>query len=627
MNLKNIQKCTSLLNHSLHIFSSTSNTMIRKLTSYSLPPNSTNSKFAISNSNLKQALLEMAFQGTEMKFEGYDLLLNECVSQKGLIEGQRVQAHMIKTQYLPPVYLRNRLIVFYTKCECLEDARMVFDEIPERNVVSWTAMISGYSRRGYASEALVLFVEMLKSGVSGLLHGRQIHSHIIKLSFDAHVYVGSSLLDLYAKTGWIHEARVVFDGLPERDVVSCTAIISGYAQLGFDEEALKLFCQLQEEGMISNYVTYASVLTAISGLAAYEHGRQVHSHVLRFQLPSYAVLQNSLIDMYSKCGNLTYSRRIFDNMSERTVITWNTMLVGYSKHGRGQDAVKVFELMREENKVLPDKVTFLALLSACSHGGMENRGLEFFDEMVRGKTGVEPDIGHYGTVVDLLGRAGQIEKAFKFVKDMPFEPTGAIWGSLLGACSVHQNVDIGQYVGSQLLIIEPENAGNYVVLSNLLASAGRWNEVRVVRDMMMEKAITKEPGKSWIELDKTIHTFHADDRSHPQKEEVAEKVREMSVKVREAGYVPNLSCVLYDVDEEQKGKMLLGHSEKLALAFALMCTPQKRPIRVMKNLRICVDCHNFAKFVSKIYEREIYLRDKSRYHHIVDGVCSCGNYW
>uniref|UniRef100_A0A165YGN5 Uncharacterized protein n=2 Tax=Daucus carota subsp. sativus TaxID=79200 RepID=A0A165YGN5_DAUCS len=270
--------------------------MIRKLTSYSLPPNSTNSKFAISNSNLKQALLEMAFQGTEMKFEGYDLLLNECVSQKGLIEGQRVQAHMIKTQYLPPVYLRNRLIVFYTKCECLEDARMVFDEIPERNVVSWTAMISGYSRRGYASEALVLFVEMLKSGiepneftfatvltscsgVSGLLHGRQIHSHIIKLSFDAHVYVGSSLLDLYAKTGWIHEARVVFDGLPERDVVSCTAIISGYAQLGFDEEALKLFCQLQEEGMISNYVTYASVLTAISGLAAYEHGRQVHSHM------------------------------------------------------------------------------------------------------------------------------------------------------------------------------------------------------------------------------------------------------------------------------------------------------------------------------------------------------------
>ncbi|XP_074371634.1 putative pentatricopeptide repeat-containing protein At3g13770, mitochondrial [Apium graveolens] len=630
MNLKSIQICTSYLT--------------RHLTSYSLPPNSITSNYINLNGNLKQGLLEMAMQGLKMKFEGYDLLLNECISQRGLREGQRVQAHMIKTQYLPPVYLRNRLIVFYTKCECLEDARMVFDEMPERNIVSWTAVISGYSKRKDASEALTLFVEMLKSGTepneftfatvltscsgfSGLNHGRQIHSHIIKLSFDSHVYVGSSLLDLYAKTGWIHEARGVFDGLTERDVVSCTAIISGYAQLGFDEEAVKLFCQLQKEGMNYNYVTYASVLTAISGLAAYEHGRQVHSYVLRFQLPSYVVLQNSLIDMYSKCGNLTYSRRIFDNMSERTVITWNTMLVGYSKHGRGQDVIKLFELMMEENRVSPDKVTFLALLSGCSHGGIENRGLEFFNEMVSGKTDVQPDIEHYGTVVDMLGRAGQIEKALKFVKDMPFEPTGAIWGSLIGACSVHQNVDIGQYVGSQLLEIEPENAGNYVVLSNLLASAGRWNEVRVIRDMMLEKAVIKEPGKSWIELDKTLHTFHAGDRSHPRMEEVSKKVRDILVKIREAGYVPNVSCVLYDVDEEQKEKILLGHSEKLALAFALICTPQKRAVRVMKNLRICVDCHNFAKFVSKIYKREVFLRDKSRYHRIVDGVCSCGNYW
>lgn len=432
---------------------------------------------------------------------------------------------------------------------------------------------------------------------------------------------------MYAKAGRIHEARGVFEGLPERDVVSCTAIISGYAQLGFDEEAIELFCQLQREGMISNYVTYASVLTALSGLAAFEHGRQVHNHVLRSELPSYVVLQNSLIDMYSKCGNLTYSRRIFDNMSERTVISWNAMLVGYSKHGMGQDVVELFKFMREEKKVMPDKVTFLAVLSGCSHGGMENRGLEVFDEMASGKYGVEPDIEHYGSVVDLLGRAGQIEKAFKFIKHMPFEPTAAIWGALLGACKVHQNVDIGEYVGNRLLEIEPENAGNYVILSNLLASAGRWNDVRDIRDLMKEKAVTKEPGKSWIELDKTLHTFHAGDRSHPRNEEVSTKVREISVKIKEAGYAPDLTCVLYDVDEEQKEKILLSHSEKLALAFALISTPEGKPVRVMKNLRICVDCHNFAKFVSKIYRREISLRDKNRFHHIVDGVCSCGNYW
>ena len=426
-------------------------------------------------------------------------------------------------------------------------------------------------------------------GSNGLNLGRQVHSFIIKTSFESHIYVGSSLLDMYAKAGQIHEARGVFESLPERDVVSCTAIISGYAQLGLDEEALELFRRLQMEGMSSNYVTYASVLTALSGLAALDHGKQVHNHVLRSELPSYVVLQNSLIDMYSKCGSLTYSRRIFDGMPERTVISWNAMLVGYSKHGMGSQVVELFELMREENKVKPDRVTILAVISGCSHGGMEERGLEIFYEMENGKLGVEPEIEHYGCVVDLLGRAGQVEEAFEFIKKMPFDPTAAIWGSLLGACRVHSNVDIGESVGHQLLEIEPENAGNYVILSNLYASAGRWEDVRTLRELMKEKAVVKEPGRSWIEHDQILHTFHASDRAHPRREEVFAKVRELSVKFKEVGYVPDLSCVLHDVDEEQKEKMLLGHSEKLALAFGLIATPKGVPVRVIKNLRICVD--------------------------------------
>ncbi|GMY13634.1 putative pentatricopeptide repeat-containing protein, mitochondrial [Fagus crenata] len=246
-----------------------------------------------------------------MRFQGYDMLLNECVNQRAIREGQRVHTHMIKTSYLPPVYLRTRLIILYCKCETLGDARQVLDEMPERNVVSWTAMISAYSQRGYASEALNLFVQMLRSvmllcmepneftfatvltsciGSNGLNLGRQVHSFIIKTSFESHIYVGNSLLDMYVKAGRIHAARGVFESLPERDVVSCTAIISGYAQLGLDEEALELFRRLQMEGMSSNYVTYASVLTALSGLAALDHGKQVHNHVLRSELPSYVVL-------------------------------------------------------------------------------------------------------------------------------------------------------------------------------------------------------------------------------------------------------------------------------------------------------------------------------------------------
>ncbi|CAN0909950.1 Putative pentatricopeptide repeat-containing protein At3g13770, mitochondrial [Linum grandiflorum] len=400
---------------------------------------------------------------------------------------------------------------------------------------------------------------------------------------------------MYAKAGRLHEARKVFECLPERDVVTCTAMISGYAQLGLDEEALDLFRRLQKEGMNSNYVTYASVLTALSGLAALELGKQVHNHVLRSELPFYVVLLNSMIDMYSKCGDLLYARRIFDSMVERTVITWNAMLGGYSKHGMGKETVELFELMTMENKVKPDSVTLLAVLSGCSHGGLEDKGLKIFDEMSNGSYGIRPESEHYGCVVDLLGRTGRVEEAFRFINKIPSGPTPAIWGSLLGACRVHSKTDIGSFVGRKLLEIEPANAGNYVILSNLYASSGRWEEMREVRNLMLEKAVTKEPGKSSIEVQQILHTFYASDRCHPRKEE--------------------------------KEKILLGHSEKLALAFGLIASSPKAPIRVIKNLRVCVDCHSFAKFASKLYGREVSLRDKNRFHRIVGGICSCGDYW
>ncbi|TKY53294.1 putative pentatricopeptide repeat-containing protein mitochondrial [Spatholobus suberectus] len=628
-----------------HVLSSTYKALFQQRHLLSFPSNSRHVLSTHSrDTHLREALLQMALRGHDMNFQDYNTVLNECVSKRAFREGQRVHAHMIKTLYLPCVYLWTRLIVFYAKCDSLRDARHVLDEMPERNVVSWTAMISAYSQRGCASQALSLFVQMLRSGTEpneftfatvltscigslGFVLGRQIHSLIIKLNYEAHVYVGSSLLDMYAKDGKIHEARGIFECLPERDVVSCTAIISGYAQLGLDEEALELFRQLQGEGMLSNYVTYTSVLTALSGLAALDLGKQVHNHLLRSEVPSFVVLQNSLIDMYSKCGNLTYARRIFDTMHERTVISWNAMLVGYSKHGEGREVLELFTLMRDENKVKPDSVTVLAVLSGCSHGGLEDMGMDIFYDMTSGKISVQPETKHYGCVVDLLGRAGRVEDAFEFIKKMPFEPSAAIWGCLLGACSVHSNLDVGEFVGHQLLEIEPENAGNYVILSNLYASAGRWEDVRSLRNLMLKKAVTKEPGRSWIELDQVLHTFHASDCSHPRREEVSAKVQELSVRFKEAGYVPDLSCVLHDVDEEQKEKILLSHSEKLALSFGLIATPENAPIRVIKNLRICVDCHNFAKYISKIYGREVSLRDKNRFHRVVGGKCSCGDYW
>lgn len=455
-------------------------------------------------------------------------------------------------------------------------------------------------------------------------YGRQIHSLIVKSPFESHIYIGSSLLDLYAKSGEIREARAVFEGLPERDVVSCTAIISGYAQLGFDKEALNLFCKLQREGMAFNYVTYACILTALSGLAVLEYGRQVHSHLLRSQLSFYVIIQNSLIDMYSKCGNLVYARRIFDKMDERTVSSWNVMLGGYSKHGNGEAVVELYEKMNEEKKVNADSTTLLTVLSGCSHGGMEQKGLDVFNEMAS-NTGFDLGIEHYGCIVDLLGRGGQLEKALQFINEMPLQPNAAIWGSLLGACRAHKNFRVGKVAGDCLLETEPENGGNYVMLCNLYASDGRWHEMRKVRELMKEKAVKKEPGKSWIAIGQIHRTFYAGDR--PENEDVLCKVLELSDRIKGVGYSPDLNSVLHDVDNEQKERILLGHSEKLALAFGVMNVSEAKPIRIMKNLRICVDCHSFAKFVSLAYSRELLIRDKSRFHHIVNGICSCGDYW
>ncbi|KAL5199727.1 hypothetical protein ABZP36_020930 [Zizania latifolia] len=589
----------------------------------------------------RSAASGMALPGTAARFHDYDAAVTSCIERRALREGRQVHARMIKARYRPPVYLATRLVIMYIGCDALEDARNVLDGMPERSVVSWTAMISGYSQTRRRVEALELFIQMLRTGCKpneftlatvltsccgpeGIHQVKQVHSLAVKTNFESHMFVGSSLLDMYAKSENIQEAHRVFDMLPERDVVSCTAIIYGYARQGLDQEALDLFRKLYSEGMQCNYVTFTALVTALSGLASLDCGKQVHGLILRKELPFFVVLQNSLIDMYSKCGKLLYSRRVFDNMPEKSVISWNAMLMGYARHGLGNEVIRLFKDLREEVK--PDSVTLLAVLSGCSHGGLVDEGLDIFDIILKEQSAfLNP--GHYGCVIDLLGRSGRLEKALNLIENMPFLPTPAIWGSLLGACRVHANVHVGELVAQKLLDMEPENAGNYVILSNIYAAAGMWKDVFKVRKLMLEKTLSKEPAQSWIILDKVIHTFHSSERFHPSKKDIDAKIKEIYVDIKASGFVPDLSCVLHDVDEEQKERMLLGHSEKLAITFGLMNTPPGFIIRVIKNLRICVDCHNFAKFVSKVYRREISLRDKNRFHLLRDGGCTCGHYW
>ncbi|GJM97980.1 hypothetical protein PR202_ga14950 [Eleusine coracana subsp. coracana] len=478
------------------------------------------------------------------RFHDYDAAVTACVERRVLREGRQVHARMVAAGYRPALYLATRLVIMYARCGALEDARNVLDGMPERTVVSWTAMISGYSQNGRPEQALELFITMLRDG--------------------------SSLLDMYMPSQRLSKKpEGCFDMLPVRDVVSYTAIISGYSHLGLDEEALDLFQKLYNEGMECNQVTFTALLNALSGMASLDYGKQVHGFILRKELPFFIALQNSLIDMYSKCGKLLYSRRVFDNMPERSVVSWNSVLTGYGRHGLALEVIQLFRRMGEEVK--PDSVTLLAVLSGCSHGGLVDEGLDIFDLIVKEQS-TNLNIEHYGCVIDLLGRSGRLQKALNLREEMPFEPTRAIWGSLLGACRAHANVHVGELVSQKLLEIEPENAGNYVILSNIYAAAGMWKDVFRVRKLMLKKTVIKEPGRSWIILDKVIHTFHSSERIHPRREDIDAKIKE-NVAIKATGFIPDLSCVLHDVDDEQKERMLLGHSEKLAITFGLMSTP------------------------------------------------------
>ncbi|KAG8094805.1 hypothetical protein GUJ93_ZPchr0012g18957 [Zizania palustris] len=284
--------------------------------------------------------------------------------------------------------------------------------------------------------------------------------------------------------------------------------------------------------------------------------------------------------MYSKCGKLLCSRRVIDNMPERSVISWNAMLMGHRRHGLGNEVVRLFKDLCEEVK--PDSVTLLAALSGYSHGGLVDEGLDIFDIIVQEQSALL-NPGHYGCVIDLLGRSGQLDKALNLIENMSFEPTPAIWSSLLGACRVHANVHVGELVAQKLLDMEPGNAGNYVLLSNIYAAAGMWKDVFKVRKLMLEKTVAKEPGQSWIILDNVLHTFHSSERFHPSKKDVDAKIKEICANIKAASFGPDLSCVLHDVDDEQKESMLLGHSEKLALTFGLMNTPPGLTIQAERS--------------------------------------------
>lgn len=428
-----------------------------------------------------------------------------------------------------------------------------------------------------------------------------------------------------AKCGNLDAARQLFDKMPEKNVVSWTAIMAGYAQLGYGEEALVLFYQMKQLGVEPDQLTFANVLQACACSALLSEGKQVHVHVIRSGFEWHFVLATALVDMYAKCGRIEDSHRIFDSMSARDVVAWNAMIAGYGKHGYARKALQLFEQMRQSG-IRPTRISFTNVLSACSHAGLVDEGCYYFNSMTQDYN-IIAESEQYACMVDLLGRAGRLDEALAFIQKMSIEPTADVWGALLASCRIHGNMWLGKLAAERLFKLRPDRAGTYVALSNIYSAAGRWDEAAKLRRLMNDRGVKKEPGYSWVQVKNRVHTFSVGDTAHPQIEHIYAMLDKLAGQMKTAGHVPNTNFALHDVDDEQKEHMLYHHSEKLAIAFALISTPPGTSIQIVKNLRICVDCHTAAKFISKIVGREIVIRDANRFHHFKDGLCSCGDYW
>lgn len=535
------------------------------------------------------------------------------------------------------------LITGYTSKGLMDDAQHLFDKMPVRNVIALNAMISGYAQCGRFHDALQLFWRMVECKLEpnestfvcvlsvcahlGFLEmGDRVRMLIEDTGNELSLPVVNGLIDMYSKCGNLEKARSYFDSLPKRNVISWNVMIGGYTHASSFREALILFQQMQNSSEEPNEVTLVSILPACASLGSLDVGKWIHMYINKECKDSANVtLYTSLIDMYAKCGNITASQQVFHEMKTKSLAAWNAMISGLAMHGQADNAFDLFSKMLRQG-FIPDDITFVAVLSACKHAGLVNLGRKYFKSMVYDYN-IKPKLQHYGCMIDLLGRAGLIQEAEDLINTMDMNPDAAIWGSLLGACKSHNKVELAESVTEKLIQLEPKNPGSYILMSNIYAKAEQWNNVAKIRTRLNDKGMKKVPGCSSIEVNSIVHEFLVGDKTHPQSEHIYKMLNEVDTLVEKAGFVADISQVLYDIDDEFKEDALSCHSEKLAIAYGLISTKAGATIRIVKNLRVCGNCHSVTKLISKIFNREIIARDRNRFHHFKDGVCSCQDYW
>ncbi|KAK7318822.1 hypothetical protein RJT34_03529 [Clitoria ternatea] len=564
-----------------------------------------------------------------------------CANIGNLSLGRATHGYAVKTGLSGGLFFDNTLLDMYSKCGNLNSATQVFEKMGETNIVSWTSIMTAYVRGGLYEEAITLFDEMQSKGYSpdtyvmtsvinacaysdSLDKGRDVHNYIKKNNMELDLPVSNALMNMYAKCGSMEEASSVFSQIPVKDIVSWNTIIGGYSQNLLPSEALKLFVDMQKQ-FKPNDITMVCILPACAGLAALEKGREIHGYIIRAGHFSDKYVACALVDMYVKCGLLVLAQLLFDMTPEKDLILWTCMVAGYGMHGFGKEAVSMFEKMRNAG-VEPRESSFTCILYACSHSGLVEEGWEFFNSM-RNEFYIEPKLEHYGCMVDLLARTGNLSDAYSFIESMPIEPNARLWGSLLSGCRIHHDVELAEKVAEHIFELEPESTRYYVLLSNIYAEAEKLGELKKLQRRIRKWGVQKDQGCSWIEVEGKFNIFIAGATSHPQAKRIDSLLRKLNMKRKSEGYDSKMKYALINTDDMKQEALLCGHSEQLAMAFGILNLRPGRIVRVTKNLRICGDCHEMGKFISKITEREIVLRDSIRFHHFKDGSCSCRGFW
>ncbi|XP_051191692.1 pentatricopeptide repeat-containing protein At2g27610 [Lolium perenne] len=576
----------------------------------------------------------------KMSRSTYSTAIKLCASLKQLALARQLHSCVLKHGFSSDGNVMTAVMDAYSKCGELDDAFSIFAVMPgSQSVVSWTAMISGCIQNGNIPLAADLFSRMREGDIkpneftySTMLMASlsilpsQIHAQIIKTNYQHAPSVGTALLSSYSKLGSTGEALSVFKTIDQKDVVAWSAMLSCYSQAGDCDGAANVFIKMSMQGMKPNEFTISSAIDACaSPTAGVDQGRQFHAVSIKYRYQNAICVGSALVSMYARKGSIDSARSVFERQTDRDLVSWNSMISGYAQHGYSKEALDTFRQM-EAAGIEMDDVTFLAVTIACTHAGLVNEGQQYFDSMVTDHK-ISPAMEHYACMVDLYSRAGKLDETMKVIGGMPFPAGAMVWRTLLGACRVHKNVELGKLAAEKLLLLEPHDSASYVLLSNIYAATGKWKERDEVRKLMDSKKVKKEAGCSWIQIKNKVHSFIASDRSHPVSDQIYAKLKAMTARLKQVGYCPNTSFVLHDMAEEQKEAMLVMHSERLALAFGLIATPPGIPLQIVKNLRVCGDCHTVMKMVSAVEDREIIMRDCSRFHHFKSGACSCGDFW